>query len=71
MPAATVRDVRELPAILTVAQLQQLLGISRPKAYELVNSEGFPVIRIGRAVLVPREALLRWLDEQNRCGFTG
>ena len=62
MANATVKDVQELPAILTVEQLQQLLGISRVKAYELTHSKGFPVIRIGRAVRVPREGLLRWLD---------
>lgn len=65
MPAATVKDMGELPAVHTVEQVRQVLGISRPKVYELVHSEGFPVIRIGRAIRVPREALMRWLETQS------
>ena len=64
MPSATVTDVQALPAVLTVEQVQKILGISRVKAYELVHTAGFPTIRIGRAIRVPREALMRWLDEQ-------
>jgi excisionase family DNA binding protein len=64
MPRATVTDVQSLPAILTVEQLQDFLGISRPKAYELVHTKGFPAIRIGRTIRVPREALMRWINEQ-------
>jgi len=66
MPSATVTDVQTLPAILTVGQVQSLLGISCPKAYELVHTTGFPSIRIGRSVHAPREALMRWLDGQNK-----
>ena len=40
MPSATVTDVQALPAILTAKQLQDFLGISRPKAYELVHTKG-------------------------------
>ena len=64
MPSASVRDVQELPAILTVSQVQQILGLSRPKAYELVHTKGFPTVRIGRAIRVPREAFMRWMDKQ-------
>ena len=64
MPSASVRDIQLLPAILTVEQLQDFLGISRPKAYELVHTKGFPTVRLGRAIRVPREALMRWLEEQ-------
>jgi excisionase family DNA binding protein len=59
MPSATVTDVQALPAVLTVEQVQKILGISRVKAYELVNTVGFPTIRLGRAIRVPREALIR------------
>jgi excisionase family DNA binding protein len=61
---AVVNDIEELPAILNIEQVQQFLGISRPKAYELANMAGFPAVRIGRVIRVPREALMRWLDAQ-------
>lgn len=49
---------------LTVSDVQHALGISKNAAYELANSAGFPTIRLGRKILIPREAFLRWLDAQ-------
>jgi excisionase family DNA binding protein len=64
MAIAKVTDIDALPAVLTLKHVQEVLGISRPKTYELAHTRGFPVVRFGRAIRVPREALLRWLDEQ-------
>jgi excisionase family DNA binding protein len=64
MSIATVKDVKDSPAVLTIAQVQALLGLSRPKAYEPANRSGFPVIRFGRALRMPKLALLQWLADQ-------
>jgi excisionase family DNA binding protein len=64
MAIATVTDIKELPVVLTVEQVQKILGLSRPKTYELVHTKGFPRVQIGRSIRVPREALLQWLAEQ-------
>ena len=64
MSRATVTDVKELPEIMTIEQVQQFLGISRPKAYELANMTTFPAVRLGRVIRVPKLALLRWLDRE-------
>ena len=53
-----------LPLTLTVPEVGEALGISRAKAYDLVRSEGFPSIRIGTRILVPRDKLIRWIDKQ-------
>ena len=37
------------------------MGISLPKAYELVKEPGFPTIRIGARILIPIEAYKEWL----------
>ena len=50
-------------SMLTVADLQKLWGISRPTTYELVNSEGFPTLRIGRKILIPQKQLEVWVEE--------
>jgi excisionase family DNA binding protein len=47
---------------LTVEEAASLLGISRNLAYELVAEGQIPSIRLGRRVLVPRQALHRMLD---------
>lgn len=49
---------------LTVADLMERLKISRPTAYALIHKEGFPVLRIGRRVLIPEDALQTWLEKQ-------
>ena len=64
MSVATIKDVQDLPAILTMAQVQALLGLSRPKTYQLAHRQGFPVIRFGRALRVTKTALLRWLEQE-------
>ena len=38
---------------MSVQELSAQMGISLPKAYELVKSPGFPSIRIGTRILIP------------------
>ena len=49
---------------LTVEQAAQSLGISRPTMLELTRKAGFPCFRVGRRILIPRRALLDWLDRK-------
>lgn len=49
---------------MTVPDLQQALGIGRDAAYALANRADFPSIRVGKKIIVPREAFQRWLDRQ-------
>ena len=58
------RSYGDLPLTLTVPEVGEVLGISRAKAYDLARSEGFPSMRIGTRILVPRDKLIRWIDKQ-------
>ncbi len=58
------RSYDKLPLTLTVPEVGEVLAISRAKAYDLARSEGFPSMRIGTRILVPRDKLIRWIDEQ-------
>ena len=58
------RSYGDLPLTLTVPEVGEVLGISRAKAYDLARSEGFPSMRIGTRILIPRDKLIRWIDEQ-------
>lgn len=52
----------DLPPILTVDQVAEVLGISRGLAFAAVREGQIPSVRIGRRILVPRDnlrALLR------------
>lgn len=60
-PLAKSDDPRML---LTVKDVEAALQLGRTRAYELVRSGELPVIRIGRAVRIPRDALRRWVEAQ-------
>jgi excisionase family DNA binding protein len=47
---------------LTVEEAAYLLGISRGLAYEMARCGKLPVIRFGRRLLVPKEALGKILN---------
>ena len=46
---------------MSVQELANMIGISLPKAYELVKQPGFPVIHIGARILIPIDAFKEWL----------
>jgi excisionase family DNA binding protein len=55
------QDLADLPVVLTVAQVQAVLRIARGTAYELVHQAGFPTIRIGKALRIPKAGFIKWL----------
>ena len=44
----------------------QAMGFSRPMAYQLLNREDMPVVKIGRRKYLHRDLFERWLEEQAR-----
>jgi excisionase family DNA binding protein len=48
--------------LLTVRDVEAELQLGRTRTYELLRSGEIPVIRIGRVLRVPRDALHRWID---------
>lgn len=58
------KNADDLPLMLSVLEVADVLGISRAGAYDLVKSKGFPAINIGRRIVVPKEALLKWIQAQ-------
>ena len=64
MKEGKFRSYDDLPLTLTVPEVGEVLAISRAKAYDLARSEGFPSMRIGTRILVPRDKLIRWIDKE-------
>ena len=52
--------------VVTVTEAAELLGISRGLAYELARAGQLPSLRLGRRLIVPRAALLEWLQRAAR-----
>lgn len=56
-------DKMTYKSAMSVKEMANELGISMPKAYELVKQEGFPSVRIGKRILIPAEGFRRWLAD--------
>lgn len=52
------------PLTCSVEEAAKILGVSRSMAYQLVRSEGFPTVKIGRRLLVSVKGLERWVEAQ-------
>ena len=52
-------------SVMNVQELARQMGISLPKAYELVKEPGFPTIRIGTRILIPVEGFRDWLRQKS------
>lgn len=52
--------------MLTVPDVASVLGVSRAGAYELAHSEGFPVLKVGSRIVIPKDKFLLWVEKQ--CG---
>ena len=56
----------ELPMMISVSQVSKVLGISRTRSYELVNEKGFPKIKIGTRIVVPKDEFKLWIQNKLR-----
>ena len=64
MKQTVYKSCDELPLMLSVPEVAAVLGISRAGGYELARSEGFPTLKIGSRIVVPKEKFVQWIDSQ-------
>ena len=64
MKQTVYKSYSELPLMLSVPEVAAVLGISRAGAYELVRNDGFPTLKIGSRIVVPKEKSIEWVDEK-------
>lgn len=49
---------------LSTTEAAEMLGISRPTLYTLINRADFPSFRVGSRVLISAEGLREWVQLQ-------
>jgi excisionase family DNA binding protein len=54
--------------VFTVDEAAEILGISRPTAYQAVERGDIPSLRIGRRILIPVSALKKRLETAAEAG---
>ena len=45
-----------------------MLGVSPSSGYKLMHEPGFPVLRMGNRMMVPKEQFIQWLKEPTGSG---
>ena len=65
MEHKTYKSYDELPLMLSVQDVADVLGISISGAYELVKEKGFPRLKIGARIVVPKEKFIRWVEDNS------
>jgi len=53
----------DLPLFLNAEMVAKVLGVSPSSGYELMHEPGFPVLRIGNRMVVPKEQFIQWVNE--------
>lgn len=64
MRESIYKSYEELPLFLNAQMVGKLLGISVSSSYELMHEDGFPVLRIGNRMVVPKEKFVKWVEEK-------
>lgn len=63
MQKSVYKSYDELPLFLNSETVAKVLGVSPSSAYELMHEPGFPVLRVGNRMLVPKEQFIQWVLE--------
>lgn len=67
MKTSIYKSYNDLPLFLNASIVSQVLGVSPSSGYELMHTPGFPVLRVGNRMEVPKEKFIQWV-EKNTAG---
>ena len=62
MQESTFTNYDQLPLFLNAEMVAKVLGVSPSSGYELLHEDGFPVLRVGNRMVVPKDAFIRWVE---------
>ena len=63
MKECTYKNYDELPLMLNADTVKDVLGISISSAYELMKEKGFPSLKIGSRIVVPKDKFIEWVEQ--------
>ena len=68
MKISTYHSYDELPLFLNAELVAKVLGVSISTAYELMHETGFPALRVGSRIVVPKEKFIEWVMRSTKGG---
>ncbi len=68
MKESKYKSYDDLPLFLNAELVSKVLGVSPSSGYELMHEPGFPVLKIGSRMVVPKEKFIQWVEEHTKGG---
>ena len=68
MKESMYKSYDDLPLFLNAATVAKVLGVAPSSAYELMHESGFPVLKIGNRMVVPKDQFIRWVERNTEGG---
>lgn len=59
-----IREVGEIPLFFDVELLSKIMSVSLTTAYMLTKEDGFPTLRFGRRIIIPKEEFIKWISDK-------
>ncbi len=63
MMESKYKSYEELPLFLNAAMVAKVLGVSPSSTYELMHKDGFPVLKVGTRMVVPKDKFQEWVKQ--------
>lgn len=63
MKESSYKSFDDLPLFLNAETAAALLGVSVSSMYELMHEKGFPVLRVGSRLVIPKDKLRAWVEQ--------
>ncbi len=68
MKESIYKSYDDLPLFLNAELVSKVLGVSSSSGYELMHEPGFPILKIGSRMVVPKEKFIRWVEKRTKGG---
>ena len=62
MKLSEYKSYDDLPLFLNASTVAKVLGVSPSSGYELMHDPGFPVLKVGSRMVVPKEKFVEWVE---------
>lgn len=64
MAKQKITEIDQLPLMMKMRDVANVMDIALRRAYELAQNPSFPKVVVGKSIRVPRDAFFRWLDQE-------
>ena len=64
MKESSYKSYDDLPLFINAETVAKALGVSISSAYVLMHEPGFPVLKVGSRMVVPKEKFITWVSAQ-------